>query len=419
MIKKIQPSTDNTTSHGQQTDVWVSWAWVWSAFFYLLLIMPLALTLRNDEIAAVQLPWLIGLSVLFGLAHWVGAIYLPHRIPDIRRRPSILLIYIITLVIIWIFLVRIDPVFFAAIGGIFCQIYFWLPPRWSIISTVVLMIYLALQDAAGSGWFGREIWWIWFILTIAAAFLGLWIHAIINQSEQRKRLIQQLEDAQGELAAAERRAGMLNERQRLAHEIHDTLAQGFISIVTHLEAAEQALPLDVPVVARHLEQARQTARDSLTQARRVVQALRPEPLVEATLAQAIQRVVAGWTSENGIPAHATVTGDPQALHPNIEVHLLRAAQEALTNVRKHANASQVAVTLSYMPDLIVLDIQDNGVGINGSSVKRTAENKGGYGLIAMNERIEQLGGQVSLESEPGEGTTVAIQVPLVGEMQDE
>ncbi len=176
----------------------------------------------------------------------------------------------------------------------------------------------------------------------AGIIFGIWISAIIGQSTRRRELIEQLEAAQAELAAAERREGVLEERQRLAREIHDTLAQGFTSIVMHLEAAEQALPDDLDTLQKHLDRARTTARTSLDQARRVVQDLRPDLLEQQSLPDAIERTAVRWTEETGIPLTTTITGLPVPLHPNIEVTLLRAAQEALNNIRKHAQATAVA-----------------------------------------------------------------------------
>jgi signal transduction histidine kinase len=219
---------------------------------------------------------------------------------------------------------------------------------------------------------------------------------------------------------------LVRERQRLAREIHDTLAQGFTSIVMHLEAAEAALldearrpPLpgvqgDMEALQQHLDQARGTARESLAQARRLVWALRPEILEGTTLADALKRVAARWTDESGICATVSVTGTAYALPPEVEVTLLRAAQEALTNVRKHARAGQVTVTLSYMGDLVVLDVQDNGVGFDPARLSTLpgTEGAGGFGLTAMRERVEQLGGTLLVETVPGEGTTLVVEIPL-------
>jgi signal transduction histidine kinase len=250
------------------------------------------------------------------------------------------------------------------------------------------------------------------MVTGISIVLALFIDAIIRQSHERQQLIEELQAARQDLAAAERQAGVQEERQRLARDIHDTLAQGFISIVIHLEALEQALPTDSPVVQRHLDQARRTARESLAEARSLVWALRPELLDHSSLAEALPQLAARWSDETGVPAMAAVTGAPQPLAPQIEVTLLRAAQEALANIRKHARARQVALTLSYMGDSVVLDIQDDGVGFALGRLTPADQVDIGYGLVAMRERVEQMGGTLTLESAPGEGTTLAIELPV-------
>jgi signal transduction histidine kinase len=233
--------------------------------------------------------------------------------------------------------------------------------------------------------------------------------SITSSIKRHYRLIEQLEATRAELAAAERREGILEERQRLAREIHDTLAQGFTSIVMHLEAAEGALSGDPETLQNHIDRARSTARDSLDQARRVVQDLRPDLLEKGTLPDAIKRTASHWKEDTGIPVTATTTGNPVPLHPNIEVTLLRAAQEALNNIRKHAQATTVQLTLSYMGDLVILDVQDNGVGLDGAEQSHLS---GGFGLQAMRERVEACDGTLTLESDPGEGTTVVITIPF-------
>ncbi len=215
-----------------------------------------------------------------------------------------------------------------------------------------------------------------------------------------------------------RQAAVLEERQRLAREIHDTLAQGFTSIVMHLEAAEGALSDDLATVQHHLEQARSTARESLEEARRLVWALRPQHLEQASLPEALARVVTRWSHESGIAAEVTTTGTPTPLHPEVEITLLRAAQEALANVRKHARARQVAVTLSYMDDLVVLDVQDDGAGFDPARLWEQCADQpaGGFGLQAMRERVAQLGGRLLIESAPGEGTTLVVEVPTASRL---
>ena len=213
------------------------------------------------------------------------------------------------------------------------------------------------------------------------------------------------------LVAQARETAVLQERQRLARDIHDTLAQGFTSIVMHLEAAEQGLPGDVETVQRHMGQARQMARDSLAQARRVVDDLRPEVLESAPLHEAIARVIEQWQMQSGIVADLQTTGEKRPLHPQVEVTLLRSVQEALANVRKHARARSVSVTLSYMEDVVILDVQDDGMGMAEAATTRS-HLAGGFGLVAMRERVEALGGELIVESEPEDGTTISVSLPI-------
>jgi signal transduction histidine kinase len=233
---------------------------------------------------------------------------------------------------------------------------------------------------------------------------------IIEQSYERRQLIEQLEATRSELAAAEREGGRLAERQRLARDIHDTLAQGFVSIVLQLQAAEAELPEDATQARGHLERARRTARENLAEARRLVWDLRPEALSAAPLGQALRRLAGRVEEETGLDATATVTGTPQPLSPDAEVTLLRVTQEALANVTRHANAGRVAVTLSYMDGEATLDVRDDGSGF-ASTADGYGPN-GGLGLRGMRERIEALGGRLAVESAPGQGTTIAVTVPV-------
>lgn len=208
-----------------------------------------------------------------------------------------------------------------------------------------------------------------------------------------------------------RRSAVKDERRRLAHEIHDALIQGFASIVMNLEAAEGSPENDS--AERHLEEARRTAREGIAEARRMVWALRPQALEGTPLSEALTRLAEGWSEKNGAVADLVVTGTtPSQLPPDIEVTLLRAAQEGLTNVGKHANASRVMMTLSYMHDRISLDVQDDGVGFDPEKVRPASGEVGGFGLPAMCERAEHLGGTLLVESEAGRGTVLVVELPV-------
>ncbi len=210
-------------------------------------------------------------------------------------------------------------------------------------------------------------------------------------------------------------AGVSSERQRLAHEIHDTLAQGFTSIVMNLEAAEGMLPSSTTSpVQEYIDQARSIARESLTEARRLMWALRPQSLERSSLAEALARLAERWAAECGAAASTTVNGTPHPLTPEIEVTLLRVAQEALNNCRKYARATHVMITLSYMNNLVALNVQDDGVGFDPAQLRPDANDQstGGYGLMGMRERVEQLRGTLLVESAPGEGSTLMVAIPV-------
>ncbi|WP_305786806.1 sensor histidine kinase [Symbioplanes lichenis] len=233
-----------------------------------------------------------------------------------------------------------------------------------------------------------------------------------RRAEMMKQLTAALEENAGlhaQLLVQAREAGVQDERQRLAGEIHDVLAQGLTGIVTQLEAADQAA--DRPTDRRrHLDTARRLARDSLTEARRSVHALRPRPLDAATLPDALAEITAAWTAQQRVPVELITTGPPRPLRPEIEATLLRTAQEALANVARHAAAGRVALTLSYMEDLVTLDVRDDGAGFDPAAPReRTAA--GGYGLTAMRDRLHRIAGSLEIESEPGSGTALSACVP--------
>jgi signal transduction histidine kinase len=189
----------------------------------------------------------------------------------------------------------------------------------------------------------------------------------------------------------------------MAREIHDTLAQGLTGIVTQLQAAEHAAD-DPAGWRRHFAAATRLARESLTEARRSVNALRPGPLEAERLSDALAGVAERWSALHGVPVQVTTTGTARPLPPDAEVALLRTAQEALANVAKHARAARVGLTLSYMEHQVALDVRDDGRGFDPAETK-------GFGLVAMRQRIEALSGTLQVESEPGVGTAISASLP--------
>lgn len=229
-----------------------------------------------------------------------------------------------------------------------------------------------------------------------------------------ERLREMLEENAGlhaQLVAQAREAGVLDERQRLAGEIHDTIAQGLTGIVRQLEVADR-FDDDPEKRRRAVSVARELARESLAEARRSVQALRPGPLAAAQLPEALADLAATWSRASGIEARVEVSGEAAALPPAIEVVLFRAAQEALANAGKYSQASRVAVTLSYTRDVVLLDVIDDGTGFDPAGLAPST-NGTGYGLSAMRARLTQIGGTLTIESEPGDGTAISVAIPVL------
>ncbi|MGW0895384.1 sensor histidine kinase [Streptomyces goshikiensis] len=230
--------------------------------------------------------------------------------------------------------------------------------------------------------------------------------ALYRESERRRELIEELITTRAELAAAERDAGILAERERLAREIHDTLAQGLSSIQLLLRAAERTLPQDAPALP-HIARARLAAQENLAEARRFVRALTPPDLEHGSLPAALERLC---SAVRGPRVRFCLSGTARVLPTPYEVALLRIAQSALANVGRHASAERAEITLTFMDASVTLDIVDDGTGFEPGAARAGGE--GGFGLPAMRSRAESLGGLFTVESAPGQGTAVAVTLPL-------
>lgn len=212
-----------------------------------------------------------------------------------------------------------------------------------------------------------------------------------------------------------RQMAVMEERNRMAREIHDTLAQGFSGIILQLEAAEQAIGSDLPALQRHLNQARSLARKSLAEARRSVWNLRPQALEQRPLAEAIKQETDKFTQSTGVKVKLNILGEKRDLPPEIEAGILRILQESMTNVRKHAKATEVEVNISFNDSMTELTVRDNGVGFKPKTSTEISEGKkksDTFGLISMRERARGLGGTFEVQSRAGKGTLVKIVIPI-------
>ena len=293
---------------------------------------------------------------------------------------------------------------------LFPQLWAMVPTRWAAVGTVLVVAAFSLVRWAQSDFSAGSLTEILISGTISMGLslsLGLFINRIVGEAESRAETIDELRATQARLAAAERDRGVHEERERLSHEIHDTLAQGFTSVVALSRAAQAALARgDLAVAGERLALIEHTAADNLDEARLIVAELTPGHLQSRTLGEALERLGAAVTSETGMRAEVRVAGHPVPLGGSAEVVILRTAQEALSNVRKHAGAARVDLTLAYDdPDEVVLTVRDDGAGFDLDGARA------GFGLDGVQARAAEVGGAVEVRSEPGTGTTLRLVVP--------
>ncbi|APU19076.1 sensor histidine kinase [Actinoalloteichus sp. GBA129-24] len=362
--------------------------------------------------------WPVGASVFGLVVASVLWVLFGHTLPLRRRmlRPASAGIYLVGLLALCVTLMTYSDIFLVfTIAGFF---HAHLLTPWPLGVLGVLATSVALNGSAMRVWADptpeslAEFTLIVAVQTAAIA-AGILLTAR-NESAERKReeLVERLEAAlhenaglHAQLVVQARESGAQDERQRLAGEIHDTLAQGLAGIITQLQAAERSASVQGET-EEHVARALRLARSSLTEARRSVQALAPQELGRAHLPDALRTLTERWAEDHGVRAQVEVTGDREPLSPAIEVSLFRVAQESLTNVAKHAAASRVGVTLSYTGAEVLLDVRDDGRGFAKAAGT-------GFGLTSMRQRIRGVGGHIEVQSAPGEGTSVSARVPAI------
>jgi len=208
------------------------------------------------------------------------------------------------------------------------------------------------------------------------------------------------------LSEQARQAAVLGERNRIARDIHDTLAQGFTGVIVNLEAANRALRKDnVELAAQHIEHSRNLAQSGLAEARLSVGALRPDVVPRVDLVEALQAMLRRFEASEALEGRVQVEGDRCALPADVENELLRIAQESMTNVLKHAEARYVTLTLAFDAEAVHLRVADDGVGFD------PAAHHDGFGLLGMRERAERIGAKLHVTSRPRHGTRVETVVP--------
>lgn len=274
--------------------------------------------------------------------------------------------------------------------------------RGAALAVVVTAVWMAAWLADGA-----QVWTVAIPLSVLAgsAFISWAADRIAADNHTKDELIARLESSRQQLAAAEREHGALAERARFASEVHDTLAQGFTSIVLLSRVGQRSDP-----DSTLLPQIEETALSNLDAARRLVHNVRPVELDDARLPDALRRQLHQVIGEDR--SAMAITGTPCVYGGAIEVTAFRAVQEALLNISRHADATSVRLDVHYLADELAMKISDDGRGFADGEVTAREGVAGGQGIQAMRDRVASLGGIVDIDSALGIGTTVSVRLPI-------
>ena len=355
-------------------------------------------------------------AIISGIAilawHTAGTI-----LPSKTRSRSLAVWWLLGFAAIWIAAVAVSAEFVWLAFLLWLLAGHLLPLRWGllfsgfVLAVVIVAPILHHGTTSYANIFGPLIGGI-FAFGISRGYLQL-----LRDAAERERLVASLTRAQAEtaelqdeLALAQRHSGAIAERARISRDIHDTIAQALSSI--RLLAHAGAGRTEDPDAARTLAQVETLAGDSLADVRRIVAALAPAELDDDALAAALQRMLDRIRDETGLQGELHVDDSLPILPTEVEVALLRTAQSALANVRLHARASRVVMSLIDADDTVRLDIIDDGTGFDQPAWEQDADAGSSYGLRFMRARLRELGGGLDIESTPGEGTALSIHLPI-------
>ncbi|MEO7456140.1 MAG: sensor histidine kinase [Gemmatimonadaceae bacterium] len=361
---------------------------------------------------SVQLGVLVAALVVY---HVAGA--LAHA--WILRRTWTVLLFVPVGWVLVLAALKMNGAFGLLVLGAILEGFIFLPFAWAAVTLAIVVAALGTGVGIGASQQPPAVMLARVGIVLATgvmiATVLLYIHRANRETALRTRLLDQLAATQRDLAERARDAGIVEERQRLSRDIHDTLAQAFTSIIKHLETVELALgdtahdPAATRALERvkpHLAHAQDASRASLAEIRQVLHALRPVALNDAPLAAALERVVREWGAANDVRTTFQADALPPLL-PDADVIFLRATQESLSNVSRHAHASLVAVTIAVVDELVLLTIDDDGRGFAPGDAMGAEK----LGLTGMRERVRRFGGHVLVDSEAGKGTSLTVALP--------
>jgi NarL family two-component system sensor histidine kinase YdfH len=287
-------------------------------------------------------------------------------------------------------------------------------PKLRLIAAIALLCFAVLAVSLILGWGLRPAIDFLPIVALVLAFVLIYVVLFQRQAQARERsqeLLRELEAAHRQLRAYADQVEALTlsrERERMARELHDTLAQGLAGLILQLEAADSHLESgDAGRAQQVVQGAMRRARSTLDEARRAIQALRPAALEQRSLIDALGREVDQFAERTGVRAVLDVDARPPKVSAGRAQGILRIVQESLSNVARHAEADQVLVRLTGAEEGLRVVIQDDGVGFNPA---QAWERSDCFGLAGMRERAERLGGTIRVESGPDQGTTVTLEI---------
>ncbi len=390
--------------------------------FFLLLGGALARFLLRHP-GETRTPWIIALSVVLAVLYAVpsaGAVRghaglsgrEPARDRPRDRLPAVPgLGWLAAVVAVWMVLVLLAPSFAWCAVPLFYTGLRTLPTRAALVLVVVLTVFVVAAQLRLAGGFDPNL----LLAPPAVAAIATAVFLQMERQTARQRaLIDDLIRTRRELAAAERRAGTLAERQRLSMEIHDTLAQGLSSQQMLLQAADRVWESDPGKARAHVRTAEAVTEHNLDEARRFVHDLGPADLARGTaLDQALRALARRESGERlTVRVHVDDAGRVPHVPERVRSALLRIAQGALANVREHSGARTATLTLTLLDDQVVLDVADDGRGFTPGEPPAASPGVRGHGMPAMRARASQLGGTLTVESAPAEGTVLSAAIPL-------
>ncbi|MBP8535580.1 sensor histidine kinase [Streptomyces sp. MK37H] len=348
-------------------------------------------------------------AVFAATAPWYVLVGRPVLLAEAEDQPRAV-VYLVGLFLLFVVPSALVGEVRIAIFALTPQCFMLLRMRRALIAVTVInvvpVVVWALVERPDSG----DLFFNSLFAAVSWAFsllIGSWIIMVLQQSTERARLIAELEASREEVARLSAAHGALAERERLTREIHDTLAQGFTSLLMLVQAVESELDHDMPLARRHLGLMARTARENLAEARALVAGAGPADLDGSSLPDALRRLAARHGEQTGAPARVEVSGAVRPLPAAVEVVALRGCQEALSNARRHAGpGAVVTIVLGYGEDALRLRVRDTGRGFDPSAPRE------GYGLAGLRARAGEVGGTAQVAAAPGEGTTVALELPV-------